>query len=79
MSDLMRVVAVAGAVVPDPGRRLPGRGAHLHPDPGCLERALRRRAFDRALRVPGPLDLAALRDAISAGPHDAAPSLNRTT
>ena len=37
VSDLIRVVAVAGACVPDPERRLPGRGAHLHPDPECLD------------------------------------------
>jgi hypothetical protein len=59
--ELLRVVAVDGRVVPDPGRRLPGRGAHLHPDPACLAQAERRRAFPRALRVPGPLDTAAVR------------------
>lgn len=54
--ELLRVVAVDGALVPDPRRRLPGRGAWLHPDPDCLRLAERRRAFPRALRVPGPLD-----------------------
>ena len=57
--ELLRVVAKdtgAGlAVVPDPQRRLPGRGAHLHPTPACLALALRRRAFPRALRVSGSL------------------------
>ncbi|MGI8417598.1 MAG: YlxR family protein [Nakamurella sp.] len=38
-------------VVPDPKRRKPGRGAWIHPDSGCLQAALRRRAFGRALRV----------------------------
>lgn len=59
-ADLVRVVARGGAVVPDVPRRLTGRGAHLHPDAGCLAQAVRRRAFPRALRVPGPLELAAL-------------------
>ncbi|HTK65213.1 MAG TPA: YlxR family protein [Pseudonocardia sp.] len=54
-AGLLRVVAVHGVLTPDPRRRLPGRGAWLHPDPECLSRAMRRGAFPRALRVPGPL------------------------
>ena len=61
----MRVVVKAGALVPDPERRLPGRGAHLHRDLACLELADRRRAFSRALRVPGPLDLSAVREVVA--------------
>ncbi len=56
--ELLRVVASdrgAGLeVVPDQARRAPGRGAHLHPSTVCLELALRRRAFSRALRVEVP-------------------------
>ncbi len=59
------MVAREGALVPDPGRRLPGRGAHLHRDLACLELAERRKAFPRALRVPPPLDAAALRGMLS--------------
>jgi uncharacterized protein len=59
--QLLRVVARDGAVLPDSGRRQPGRGAHLHPTADCLELAERRRAFPRALRVPGPLDVSAVR------------------
>lgn len=64
-ADLLRVVAVEGAALPDVRRVLPGRGAHLHRDLGCLDLAERRRAFPRALRVPGPLDAAAVRDALT--------------
>ncbi|MBW4720180.1 YlxR family protein [Saccharothrix sp. SC076] len=60
-SELLRLVVVAGAVVPDTGRRLPGRGAWLHPDSGCLRNAEKRRAFPRAFRVQGPLDVVRLR------------------
>ncbi|HET6626125.1 MAG TPA: YlxR family protein [Nocardioidaceae bacterium] len=64
--ELLRVVASdqgsGPAVVPDPGRRAPGRGAHLHPTPECLELALRRRAFSRALRVGNGLSGDAVRD-----------------
>ena len=57
-ADLLRVVlddrGAGREVVPDPGGRLPGRGAHLHPTADCLQQALRRRAFTRALRAePG--------------------------
>ncbi|MET9627876.1 YlxR family protein [Lentzea sp. NPDC006480] len=61
-SELLRVVAVDGSVVPDPRRRLPGRGAWLHFDLECLRNAERRRAFPRALRVQGALDVALLRE-----------------
>ena len=50
-SILLRVVVVAGSLIPDPRRTLPGRGAWLHPDQGCLDAAERRRAFGRALRL----------------------------
>ena len=53
VTDLLRVVLRSGALVPDPRRRLPGRGASLHPTPECLHAAERRRAFPRALRLPG--------------------------
>ncbi|HEU5107400.1 MAG TPA: YlxR family protein [Micromonosporaceae bacterium] len=68
--ELLRVVATGtGAertLVPDPARRLSGRGAHLHPDPACLALAERRRAFGRALRVTGVLDPGPLAEHIRA-------------
>ncbi|WP_082612057.1 MULTISPECIES: YlxR family protein [unclassified Nocardioides] len=57
--ELLRVTAGSGAdgqpaVVPDPDGTAPGRGAHLHPTPGCYDLAVRRKAFSRALRIaPG--------------------------
>ncbi|TFV65074.1 YlxR family protein [Blastococcus sp. CT_GayMR20] len=66
VSELLRVVVRSGALVPDPRRRLPGRGASVHPTPECLYAAERRRAFPRALRLPGgggaPLEAGPLRD-----------------
>ncbi|MFD9006782.1 YlxR family protein [Streptomyces sp. NPDC059582] len=60
-TDLLRIVAVGDACVPDPRGTLPGRGAYVHPAPVCLDLAIRRRAFPRGLRVPGPLDVKVLR------------------
>jgi predicted RNA-binding protein YlxR (DUF448 family) len=50
----------ATRLVPDPRHRLPGRGAWLHPSGDCLDQALRRRAFGRALHRSVALDPAAL-------------------
>lgn len=56
-SVLLRVVAVQEngsahlRLEPDPDRRLPGRGAWVHPVGECLEKAIARRAFGRALRL----------------------------
>ena len=68
--ELIRFV-VAGSgddlrLQPDPNRRLPGRGAHLHPDPACFALAERRRAFGRALRLPGVADTGLLAEHIRA-------------
>nr|WP_189203376.1 YlxR family protein [Couchioplanes caeruleus] len=69
-SELLRFVAVKAGVdirlQPDPGRRLPGRGAHLHPDPACFAQAERRRAFGRALRLTGVADTGLLAEHIRA-------------
>lgn len=59
--DLLRTVArprvpQGHTLVPDPRRVLPGRGAWVHPTAECVEQAMRRRAFGRALRVDGQID-----------------------
>jgi len=59
-ADLLRVVAVEGVLLPDPGKRLPGRGAWLHHDLRCLEQAIRRRVFSRALRLGAAPDTSGL-------------------
>ncbi|RKN06704.1 YlxR family protein [Streptomyces radicis] len=61
---LLRVVVIEDRCVPDHRGTLPGRGAYLHPTPACLELAVRRRAFPRALRVQGPLDTGELRQVV---------------
>ncbi|WP_414638107.1 DUF448 domain-containing protein [Actinophytocola sp.] len=50
-----------GDLALDLRRQAGGRGAWLHPEPSCLDKAERRRAFARALRVPDPLDTDTLR------------------
>ncbi|QKW29710.1 YlxR family protein [Streptomyces seoulensis] len=60
-TELLRIVAIEDECVPDPRGTLPGRGAYVHPALVCLDQAVRRRAFTRALRAPGALDTKALR------------------
>ncbi|MEV7440275.1 YlxR family protein [Streptomyces sp. NPDC091204] len=64
-SDLLRIVAIEDECVPDPRGTLPGRGAYVHPAVVCLDQAVRRRAFPRALRSAGALDTAELRKALA--------------
>ena len=68
---MLRVVVVTDAagfpaMVVDEGRSMPGRGAWLHPDPGCLETAERRRALGRALRNAGLSDVSDVRRHVEA-------------
>jgi len=55
-SALLRVVVIDSELVPDERAVMPGRGAWVHATQQCVGTALTRRAFVRALRVPGPLD-----------------------
>ncbi|GAA1731875.1 YlxR family protein [Aeromicrobium alkaliterrae] len=70
-TELVRLVAVRAdtttVVTPDLRRSMPGRGAHLHPDPACLDLARRRKAFGRALHVEGQLDLDLIDDLAGPG------------
>ena len=65
--ELLRVVAVStsdgnGAVAVDRVGNQPGRGAWLHPAPDCLQAAIRRRAFARALRISGSPDVSGVEE-----------------
>ncbi|MGN6762410.1 MAG: YlxR family protein [Leifsonia sp.] len=63
-SSLLRIVAQNSELVVDPSATRPGRGAWLHPVDECLDLALKRRAFGRALRVEGTLGTATIRSQI---------------
>jgi hypothetical protein len=69
--DLLRVVVQdlghGPQVVPDPAGRADGRGAYLHPATVCLDQAVRRRSFARALRAPVSVDADRLREHLAAG------------
>lgn len=65
-TDLLRVVVdpldpQRARVLPDPSRRLPGRGAWLTPSLDALELAERRKAFGRALRTSAHVDTGQVR------------------
>ncbi|HLV05224.1 YlxR family protein [uncultured Georgenia sp.] len=69
-SALVRVVLVPHTqrAVVDERTDAPGRGAWLHADRACLDRAERRRALPRALRSAGPVDLTAVTEWFSTLP-----------
>ena len=83
--DLLRVVAVSvgngqSAVTVDSAGNLPGRGAWSHPDSRCIEAAIRRRAFARALRITGSPDTTAVVEHISAArAHEGQVATNMST
>jgi predicted RNA-binding protein YlxR (DUF448 family) len=58
------VAAQKSVVVADEAAVLPGRGAYIHPSQACFEKAVKRRAFGRALHIDShdgtPLDTANL-------------------
>jgi predicted RNA-binding protein YlxR (DUF448 family) len=60
-SSLLRVVARSGEAVVDHSATLPGRGAWVHPTLDCIDKSIARKAFGRALRVDGALDIAQVR------------------
>ncbi|WP_308645403.1 YlxR family protein [Nocardioides cavernae] len=77
-NELLRVVAGSDAegrpaLVPDPDRRAPGRGAHVHPTPECWQLAVRRRAFPRALRSGEALGTALVEELLREAPAAHAP------
>jgi predicted RNA-binding protein YlxR (DUF448 family) len=58
--DLVRVVrAPGGAVAVDPAGSAAGRGSYVHRANGCVEAAIRSKAFERALRTSLSADAAA--------------------
>ncbi|WP_165069068.1 YlxR family protein [Marisediminicola senii] len=50
--SLLRFVVRDLDIVADPSATLPGRGAWVHPTVDCVDTALKRKAFGRALRNP---------------------------
>src|SRR4051794_40509600 len=49
--ELVRLVLIDGRPAVDTGRRLPGRGASIHPSAACVAQAMKRSAFARAFRA----------------------------
>ncbi|UOQ56475.1 YlxR family protein [Leucobacter allii] len=55
-TELLRVVLHDGRLLADDRAVLPGRGAWVHPTARCLDQAVTRGAFARALRASGRPD-----------------------
>ena len=65
-SALTRIIATDDRFVRDETASAEGRGAWVHPSRTCVEQAIQRRAFVRALRVSKPLDTQTLKEWLSA-------------
>jgi predicted RNA-binding protein YlxR (DUF448 family) len=53
--ELLRVVrSPSGEITLDRVGKAPGRGAYVCPDPGCMKKAQKSRALDRALETGVP-------------------------
>jgi len=65
-SALLRIaLGPGGAVVADPRRWLPGRGAYVHPATACVDQAIRRGSLARSLRSGiGPEEARKLREVV---------------
>ena len=59
-ANLLRIVEKSNFLVFDERKSLPGRGAWLHPSSECLELAIQRNAFSRALKLSKPADASGL-------------------
>jgi len=57
------VVAHNDELIIDERAVMPGRGAWVHPTPECMDAAVRRRAFARALRVSPSIGFSEAEDA----------------
>ncbi|RLP74792.1 YlxR family protein [Mycetocola tolaasinivorans] len=64
-SSLLRVVLRGNALCVDETASLPGRGAWVHPTLQCFGTAIKRRAFGRALRFTGALDVQTLENRLN--------------
>ena len=59
-ANLLRIVSNSNVLAFDRQKNLPGRGAWIHPSSDCLELAIQRNAFGRALRLTNQFDLSGL-------------------
>ncbi|MGO2658837.1 YlxR family protein [Mycetocola reblochoni] len=64
-SSLLRVVSRGSVVVVDDSASMDGRGAWVHPSAECVEKAITRRAFGRALRIAGTADVQNLQNRLN--------------
>ena len=63
-SNMVRIVEKSDVLTLDFQRNEPGRGAWLHPQVNCLNFALKRKSFGRALKNTGSLDSTGLLESI---------------
>lgn len=67
--QLIRVVATGQTLNVDPVGTASGRGAYVHPRTECINLAVTRKAFARALKVPISLEVSAIVEYSNQLPH----------
>lgn len=65
-ANLLKIVLSEDGIVLDHRQRMPGRGAWIHPSGVCAGLATRRRAWSRALRYSGSVEVSAVQEFLTA-------------
>jgi predicted RNA-binding protein YlxR (DUF448 family) len=59
-AELLRIVSKSNVLAFDQGKNMSGRGAWIHPNSDCLDLAIQRNAFGRALKLDKHFDSSGL-------------------
>jgi uncharacterized protein len=64
LGNLVKIKSTLERLTVDFEGKLPGRGTSVHPSRSCINRAIERRAFQKAFLTSAPFDLSGLLEQI---------------